>query len=118
MPAFAPVDRPDPLSVFGAEELVTVGVGVMSVDCHAISTGIACIKGVAWTISLVVDGVVPVIVYVKVVTPLLLQVQGSSSYQSCAFSVAMVNPLKDPPPRRFMSDSKLAHKGKRSYSHT
>jgi hypothetical protein len=97
MPAFAPFDMSDPLSVFGALELVTVGVGVMSVDCHAISTGIACIRGVAWTISLVVDDVAPVIVYVKVVTPLLLQIQGSSSYQSCAFSVAIVNPLKEHP---------------------
>ena len=104
MPAFAPVDRFELLSVeVGGEEPVAVGEDVVSVgedvvpasadvmsagedmvsvDCHLMPTGIAWMTGLEYVIAVVVVGVVPTIVYVKVVAPLLLMRQGSRSYQA------------------------------------
>jgi hypothetical protein len=100
IPAFAPVESPELGSSeagvdVGVVVIDAVGAEAISVDCHAIPTGIACIKGLWYTIAVVVVGVVPRTEYVMVVEPLLVLRQGSRLYQFRSFgrSVAMVKPL-------------------------
>lgn len=96
MPAFAPVDNPERVEVeveVGVEVSVGVDVDTMSLDCHAIPTGIAWIRGVGYVTAVVAVGVGSPNEYVIVVTPLLLIIQGSRSYQDWELLVATSKPL-------------------------
>lgn len=83
IPAFAPVESPDPGSAemeVDVADVEAVGVDVRSVDCHASPTAIACIKGVGYSIAVVVIDSGPTNEYVIVSVPKLLFVQGSVLY--------------------------------------